>query len=739
MTVELIDALRKLKNNKNDSSAACALYDICHKPLFMFAETLYPDRQMAENATAESLEACLLHIAELRALIDFYYFLLRSVSDNAAARLGAMPLELPVAVEDVRKSRRMTLPKSAIENNELREALIDRFYSLPYNVRAVTIAFCCFELDADRLSEIYSCPMDTIRAMVSFAHAALLDAVPKEMQGGEQCSMRVLLELHAADAVTPAESASIWSKMTYNGWLPLPRRDFGVGEVDYQAPGQFDDILYTNEMPPDAPVDSGYDVPAGDSRDEYGQPERDDFTVNIPYEQPPYGQDGAFVPDPDVFAVDPKNDQQDSRHAQSLRQKQNRPKEPFKRDNGDASKSKKVIFFVVAWILAFLVIGGAIWLIVNLQIFGGGDASPSPGVTGVSSDVENPERASSDSVPTTQPSAKVPAATASASPTPAPETVPPQVVIETKRSPLSRDDSINLILRAVMAHEFLTDGDTNRRNAVYMLVEHAFEYAGSGIADQNGHFSTEDMNVLLSEAFVGSGGLKPADKLSNFNGDGGIGYDLARNPGDLPVPTLRINKIEENADDTLTVIYSCEIDWGGSSTFSEIYSARFKKVVEGTYLSCSLVGIDKIGNWWSRATASSVLASDSKYSYGADMTLDDKMDTAWAEGVEGPGIGEWIKLTTKDGKEAKASGMFLYPGYRSDLDFYLANNRPQDITITFSNGKTIKYKCNGYDWESVENIPFPPGTVTSSVKITIDSVFTGWKFDDTCISKIFVY
>ena len=79
-------------------------------------------------------------------------------------------------------------------------------------------------------------------------------------------------------------------------------------------------------------------------------------------------------------------------------------------------------------------------------------------------------------------------------------------------------------------------------------------------------------------------------------------------------------------------------------------------------------------------------------------------------------------------------------GYKYWL--YYRNNRPKDITISFSDGTSIETTLQDiFDQDNYhyQRIDFDSVKFTAYIKITVNSVYPGDKWNDTCISEIQVY
>lgn len=105
------------------------------------------------------------------------------------------------------------------------------------------------------------------------------------------------------------------------------------------------------------------------------------------------------------------------------------------------------------------------------------------------------------------------------------------------------------------------------------------------------------------------------------------------------------------------------------------------------------------------ATASSVLKEPKMpYDfYQAGNAFDGKVETAWCEGKEDSGIGEWIEAKFK---VRKAIGFVILNGYGKYKSKYRQNNRVRraKVTMTLADGKIkvmeLKLADNTCGWES---------------------------------------
>jgi hypothetical protein len=129
---------------------------------------------------------------------------------------------------------------------------------------------------------------------------------------------------------------------------------------------------------------------------------------------------------------------------------------------------------------------------------------------------------------------------------------------------------------------------------------------------------------------------------------------------------------------------------------------------------------------------------DDAITYEADNLKD--WNKAWSEGVEGDGIGESLVLELP--KSRSVSGLEIMNGYQKSengrtLDLYTANNRVRDVLVQLDDGTPFPSTLK--DEQGSQVLTFPGGPKEAGrIKLTIQSVYAGKKFDDTCLSGIYV-
>ena len=133
--------------------------------------------------------------------------------------------------------------------------------------------------------------------------------------------------------------------------------------------------------------------------------------------------------------------------------------------------------------------------------------------------------------------------------------------------------------------------------------------------------------------------------------------------------------------------------------------------------------------------SASILTDSFKKDYGPHQVLGGYESTVWAEGVEVPGYGESITLYLDDVHTIKQ--LKIVNGLINSSDGYYKNNRVASMIISFSDG-TSQIANLSDDNTGYQVINLSQSVETSSITLTIDSVYSGYKYNDTCIAEVVV-
>ena len=140
------------------------------------------------------------------------------------------------------------------------------------------------------------------------------------------------------------------------------------------------------------------------------------------------------------------------------------------------------------------------------------------------------------------------------------------------------------------------------------------------------------------------------------------------------------------------------------------------------------------------ATASSTLAAQGKHNYDVVNIKGDptrEVQSPWAEGVEGDGIGESITLDVK--RPLPLYGILIQPGYYQydDKEPWSKNNRVAKFEITLNDEHTFTESIPDEHFERPYLIRVRDYTKpVNKIKLVIKSVYRGTQFRDTCISLV---
>lgn len=130
------------------------------------------------------------------------------------------------------------------------------------------------------------------------------------------------------------------------------------------------------------------------------------------------------------------------------------------------------------------------------------------------------------------------------------------------------------------------------------------------------------------------------------------------------------------------------------------------------------------------ASASSVRLAVQANTYYAANAIDGKRSTAWIEGVDGPGLGEWLRFDFD--REINLHRILIQPGYFKSPQIWAENNRLESVTAYFSDGSSRELTFPN----RMESQKVDVGSVkTRWVRFVIKSVYYG-SDPDTAISEV---
>jgi hypothetical protein len=146
-----------------------------------------------------------------------------------------------------------------------------------------------------------------------------------------------------------------------------------------------------------------------------------------------------------------------------------------------------------------------------------------------------------------------------------------------------------------------------------------------------------------------------------------------------------------------------------------------------------------------------IKASSAQKNYPAANLKDGNYATAWVP--DGDGVGAWVEIETAP---CYVGAIIMVGGYMKSEETYFNNNRPKSIKIEYLRSD---YESDEYSWEEqvidLNDVPFVKGEELNllshvvfdlgdigfkikKIRITILDVYKGTKYNDTCISEIYV-
>ena len=133
--------------------------------------------------------------------------------------------------------------------------------------------------------------------------------------------------------------------------------------------------------------------------------------------------------------------------------------------------------------------------------------------------------------------------------------------------------------------------------------------------------------------------------------------------------------------------------------------------------------------------ASSMLPDAEGYSFTPNMVMDGKMSTAWQEGKDGDGHGEWIELEFPDSKARGLSSSTVCP-YRRQTWGSLCPQQPGQAGQGCLDGKEMGEVDLLDDVKDLQSVLKSGGKAFKTVRLVIADTYSGSKWSDTSISEI---
>lgn len=147
--------------------------------------------------------------------------------------------------------------------------------------------------------------------------------------------------------------------------------------------------------------------------------------------------------------------------------------------------------------------------------------------------------------------------------------------------------------------------------------------------------------------------------------------------------------------------------------------------------------------------------------YPGINAVDRNPSTAWVEGKNGNGVGEWLSFKIDANTYLPTTTPFsverigIIPGYAKNQKTWSENNRVKSLLVVVYTPQTsiaiipkkeiewVAYRMNLKDESKLQIFEFPADKIafnecpmTVTVWLKIEGVYKGTKYDDTCISEV---
>lgn len=134
------------------------------------------------------------------------------------------------------------------------------------------------------------------------------------------------------------------------------------------------------------------------------------------------------------------------------------------------------------------------------------------------------------------------------------------------------------------------------------------------------------------------------------------------------------------------------------------------------------------------ATASSSLKATLISDFQPTNLLDSDLASAWNEGADGPGVGEWVHYVF--GEPVPLARIEVANGYQRDEERFTGNVRVKSLELAYSDGTRQLVQLQ--DAQGLQTIK-PAVEETSQITFTIISVYPRYEWEDAALSEIRVY
>lgn len=134
------------------------------------------------------------------------------------------------------------------------------------------------------------------------------------------------------------------------------------------------------------------------------------------------------------------------------------------------------------------------------------------------------------------------------------------------------------------------------------------------------------------------------------------------------------------------------------------------------------------------ASATSVLVEKGvpRDFYAADRAVDGVRETAWVEGVKGPGLGEALTLTLASPRALSA--LTVLGGCGASSAQWKKNHRVKALKVSVNGGEATRVEL--LDVETAQRVPLMGASAVTSVRLELAEVYPGSAYDDACLAEV---
>ena len=134
------------------------------------------------------------------------------------------------------------------------------------------------------------------------------------------------------------------------------------------------------------------------------------------------------------------------------------------------------------------------------------------------------------------------------------------------------------------------------------------------------------------------------------------------------------------------------------------------------------------------ADASSSLTPTNTNNFTPQNLSDDNLQTVWSEGVDGTGLGEWVRFDF--GRPVQLARIEIANGNQKSKTMFATDPRVRSLRIEYSNGATQVVEL--LDTQDLQYVN-PLQVSTDWIRLTIVSVYSDYTTADTSLSEVRFY